>query len=494
MEIAILICCGAVLVLLTVLLLRSGGGTAELEKQIALLRESVVAGERQSMDQMARQDASSSERVTALGEVLREAQERQRARTEDALEKMREELEASRRETGERLTQIERVVTVQMQEILDRKLNEAFDTVVRNMSDLGKGLNDAQERQERASTERIRDLEGEFARIRADILAALDKVREEETAGLERVRAQNQASLDKIDQTVNEKLQKTLDDRISRSFAAVNERLTQVYEGLGEMRTVASGVSDLKNVLSNVKDRGILGEIQLGAILGDILAPEQYEEQFHLIPGKPEMVDFAVRLPGPEDGEPVYLPIDSKFPGDTYAALNDAYASGDPEELKRRRSALAQEMKRCARSIRDKYIVPPRSTDFAILFLPFEGLYAEVVNMGMVEVLQREYRVNITGPSTMAAMLNSLQMGFRTLAIQKKSGEVWKILEAAKKEFATFQKGLDDARRRLQQADDELEKLVGTRTRAIERKLRTVSVLDEGEDAARILDLPPAGT
>lgn len=409
MELAILICSAGNLVLLAILLIRSLAGRerekiAALERQVVLLRDNSQGDTRQLMDQITRQSTSTVTQIAALGDSLRESQERQTLKTAEALEKIRLEMGAS-----------------------------------------------------------------------------LEKVRAESQNGLDRIRTENQASLDKLDRTVNEKLQKTLDTRISQSFELVNKRLAEVYEGLGEMKNVAAGVSDLKNVLSHVKNRGILGEIQLSSILGDILAPEQYETQFRLNPGSPEMVDFAVKLPGLEDGECVYLPIDAKFPGDTYAGLAAAYESGDPAELKARRSALEQEIKRCARSIRDKYIVPPHSTDFAILFLPFEGLYAEVVNMGLLETLQREYKVNIAGPSTMAAMLNSLQMGFRTLAIQKKSGEVWKILEAVKKEFSTFESVLESARKRLRQADDDLEKLVGTRTRAINRRLRTVSDSSETE-------------
>ena len=417
MEFAILIGCVVNLIVLLILLVRSlmggdRGKLAALERQLALLREASAADSRQVQDELSRQSTATTTQISALGDGLRESQDRQEAKNLAALEK-----------------------------------------------------------------------------IRAEMTAALEKVRSESQAGLDRVRAENQVSLDKINQTVNEKLQKTLDTRISQSFELVNKRLAEVYEGLGEMKNVASGVSDLKNVLSNVKNRGILGEIQLSSILGDILAPEQYETQFRLNPASPEMVDFAVKLPGLEDGEFVYLPIDAKFPGDTYAELTAAYDSGNPVELKARRSALEQEIKRCAKSIRAKYIVPPHSTDFAILFLPFEGLYAEVVNMGLVETLQRDYKVNIAGPSTMAAMLNSLQMGFRTLAIQKKSGEVWKILEAVKKEFATFETVLDSTRKRLQQADDDLEKLIGTRTRAINRKLRTVSSLDSEEEATELLEL-----
>ena len=218
-----------------------------------------------------------------------------------------------------------------------------------------------------------------------------------------------------------------------------------------------------------------MGEIQLGAILAEILAPEQYGEQIAVIPNSSERVDFAVKLPG-KDEDCVYLPIDSKFPGDTYARLAAAYEKGDSTELKIARSALEAEIKRCAKSIRTKYVKPPYTTDFAILFLPFESLYAEVVNMGLVEILQRDFRINIAGPSTMAAMLNSLQMGFRTLAIQKKSGEVWKILEEAKSEFANFETVLESARNRLRMADKDLENLIGTRTNAINRTLKNVGL------------------
>ena len=324
------------------------------------------------------------------------------------------------------------------------------ETIISTVSHLGGGLRDEQEKQRRALTEQ-----------------------------LEGLRRDNQASLDRINQTVDEKLQKTLERRISHSFEAVNQRLAEVYAGLGEMKSVAAGVADLKKVLANVKTRGTLGEIQLGAILQEVLAPEQYGEQLRLTPDSAERVDFAVRLPGQQHSEPVYLPIDAKFPADVYANLLAAYESGDAAELKERRAALELAVKKCAKSIADKYIKPPYTTDFAIMFLPCEGLYAEVVNLGLLENLQRSFKVSVAGPSTMAAMLNSLQMGFRTLAIQQKSGEVWQILEAAKKEFESFENVLDAVRKRLRQADDELDKLVGVRTRAINRRLLSVEVLDE---------------
>ncbi len=347
------------------------------------------------------------------------------------------------------------------------------------VAQLGSGLRDEQEKQRRAVAEQLAGLSGDFSRIQASILQMLESMQKANAEHLDRLRRDNQASLDRINQTVDEKLQKTLERRISQSFEAVNQRLAEVYAGLGEMKSVAAGVADLKKVLANVKTRGTLGEIQLGAILQEVLAPEQYGEQLRLTPDSAERVDFAVRLPGQQHSEPVYLPIDAKFPADVYANLLAAYENGDAAELKERRAALELTVKKCAKSIADKYIKPPYTTDFAIMFLPCEGLYAEVVNLGLLENLQRSFKVSVAGPSTMAAMLNSLQMGFRTLAIQQKSGEVWQILEAAKKEFESFENVLDAVRKRLRQADDELDKLVGVRTRAINRRLLSVEVLDE---------------
>ena len=316
--------------------------------------------------------------------------------------------------------------------------------------------------------------------------AALNAIRATVQGQLENMQKDNHAQLDQMRQTVDEKLQKTLNDRITQSFQLVNERLQEVYTGLGEMKTLASGVGDLKKVLSNVKTRGILGEYQLGAIIAEILAPEQYEENVVTKPGSANRVEFAVRLPG-EDGKCVYLPIDAKFPGDTYAALVDAYDSGDPAQIAAAQSALEARIKASAKDIRDKYIDPPATTDFAIMFLPFEGLYAEVVRMGLVDTLQRLYRVNIAGPTTFAALLNSLQMGFRTLAIQKRSGEVWNVLGAVKTEFETFGDVLSKAQQRIEQTSQELDKLVGVRTRQINRKLKDVSRLP-ADSAQQLLD------
>ena len=318
----------------------------------------------------------------------------------------------------------------------------------------------------------------------------LEEMRRTLTEGMDAVRAENAKKLDEIRHTVDEQLQDTLQKRVSESFKTVSDQLEQVYKGLGEMQSLAADVGGLKQVLSGVKTRGILGEIQLGAILEEILAPEQYDTNVATIPGSTQRVEFAVKLPG-ADGQNIWLPIDSKFPGDTYAHLQEAQASGDAQAVEAARRALEQVVRAEAKDIRTKYVEPPYTTNFGILFLPFEGLYAEVVNQGMVETLQRDYQVNVAGPSTMAALLNSLQMGFKTLAIQKRSNEVWQVLGAVKTEFEKFDKGLSRLQDRLRQSDRELDDLIGTRTRAINRKLRAVQSLDE-VSAAALLELDAA--
>ena len=311
----------------------------------------------------------------------------------------------------------------------------------------------------------------------------LEQIRETVENKLTKIQEDNQKELEKMRATVDEKLQKTLEDRIGKSFQLVSERLEEVYKGLGEMKTLASGVGDLKKVLSNVKTRGILGEIQLGAILEQMFSPEQYEQNVAVKKGSSNVVEFAIRLPG--DGEePLYLPIDAKFPVDAYTQLTDAYDSGDIAQIETAKTALDRRIKQFAKDISEKYISPPETTDFAIMFLPVEGLYAEVVRHGLVEVLQRDYKINLAGPTTICAFLQSLQMGFKTLAIQKRSGEVWNVLGAVKTEFEKFSTVIKSAQQRLDQAHGELEKLVGVRTRAIQRKLNSVSSLSEEETRA----------
>ena len=354
---------------------------------------------------------------------------------------------------------------------------EINSNLMSQIGTLSQTLSAAQESASKAQRENLKDISNHFQQLRQEV-----------TENLENVRKSVDDRLRDIQQSVDEKLQKTLEDKMTNSFKMVSERLEQVYKGLGEMQHIASSVGDLKKVLSNTKTRGIVGEIQLDAILQEILTPDQYDKEVVTRPGSSERVEFAIKLPGNEAGGSVYLPIDAKFPGETYAALQDAYMGGDKTQIDLAYKNLEIFIKQSAKSIREKYVEPPYTTNFAILFLPFEGLYAEVVNRNLIEVLQREYAVNIAGPSTMAAMLNALQMGFRTLQIQKRSDEVWKTLSAVKTEFETFGAVFKKAQDRIKQLDQEMDKLVGTRSRAIERKLRSVQSI-ELDQADRIIDI-----
>lgn len=340
-------------------------------------------------------------------------------------------------------------------EMFSRNTNENLDTLRKTVNEMTKGLD------ERMTS---------FQKQSAIQMEQIRRTMEKRVADMQ---ASNEKKLEEMRLTVDEKLQKTLEERINQSFKMVSDRLDRVYKSLGEMQKVGAGVDDLKRVLSNVKTRGILGEVQLGAILEEILSPEQYEVNIATKKGSQDRVEFAVRLPG-DDETPVYLPIDAKFPLDAYQKLLDAYDSADPVQVETAVKELRTRIKGFAKDIRTKYIDVPYTTEFAIMFLPVEGLYAEVVRHGMVEELQKD-KINIAGPTTMAALLNSLQMGFKTLAIQKSSGQVWKVLGEVKTEFEKFETVLDKAQQRMQQASQELDSLVGTRTRAINRKLRDVS-------------------
>ncbi len=314
----------------------------------------------------------------------------------------------------------------------------------------------------------------------------LEKVRETVEGRLKVMQDENAKKLEEMRATVDEKLQTTLEKRLGESFKQVSDRLEQVHKGLGEMQTLATGVGDLKRVLSNVKTRGILGEIQLSNILEQIMAPEQFDRNVATKKGSRDVVEFAVKLPGKDDGgKEVYMPIDSKFPLDVYNQLQNAYDSGSAEAVAIAIKELERSIKNNAKDIRDKYLDPPYTTDFAVMFLPIEGLYAEVIrNTSLMEVLQREYRVVITGPTTLAAILNSLQMGFRTLAIEKRSSEVWQILGAVKTEFSRFGDVLKKAQEKITKANEDIDQLVGTRTRAIERRLRNVQELPTSQTDA----------
>lgn len=325
-----------------------------------------------------------------------------------------------------------------------------------------------------------------------NIETKLEKMRETIENKLREIQTDNSLKLEQMRETVNEKLQETLNTRISESFKMVTDQLEQVYKGLGDMQKLAVGVGDLKRVLSNVKTRGTMGEIQLGSILEQYLSPEQFLKNVVIKPGTKESVEFAIKLPGNENpDEPVYLAIDSKFPVEDYQRLIEIYeniADYSKEEIIKVERAFDASVAKSAKTIWQKYISPPVTTNFAIMFVPTEGLYAQILaRTGLFELVQRDYNVTVVGPSNLVAFLSSLQMGFRTLAVQKRSNEVWQILGAVKTEFEGFEKVLEKAQNQIISASGNIEKLVGTRSRAIKRKLRNIQELPASE-AARILE------
>lgn len=357
------------------------------------------------------------------------------------------------------------------------ELTESLNGSVKLLSDV---LSKNQTTMNEATLLSLKQLEERLKTLEVTNEQKLSQMRESITSHLTSISELNSKRLEEIRKTVDEKLQESIEEKMNRSFKRVSESLEEVYKGIGEMKTLANDVGGLKRVLSNVKTRGIMGEIQLGAILSEILSPEQYDTDIATIPQSQNRVEFAVKLPG-DDGGHVYLPIDSKFPADCYAQLQDAQESGDKAAVDNAVAVLTSRIKSFAKDIKTKYIEPPYTTSFGIMFLPFEGLYSEVVSRGLVETLQKEYNVNIAGPSTMAALLNSLQMGFRTLAIQKRSNEVWQVLSAVKSEFTKFEEVLSAAQKHIDLVGKDIDKLVGVRTRAIQRRLRDVQSLDTGD-------------
>lgn len=333
-----------------------------------------------------------------------------------------------------------------------------------------------------------RALREEMAQSRLEAGAGLQSFGDVLERRFDRLAADSAARLEEMRRTVDEKLQGTLEARLGESFRQVSERLEAVHRGLGEMQSLAAGVGDLKRVLGNVKARGIWGEMQLDALLGQILTPEQFLTNVATKPGSAERVEFAIRLPGHDKDMEVLLPIDAKFPREDYERLLDAADRADAEAVEAAAKALENRLKAFARDIRDKYLNPPQTTDFAIMFLPTEGLYAEALRRpGLVDLLQRDFRVIPAGPTTIAALLNSLQMGFRTLAIEQRSSEVWQLLGAVKTEFARYGEVLDKVQKKLVEASSQIDK-VAVRRRAIDRQLRQVEGLDPVA-AARLIDL-----
>ncbi|MGI6659975.1 MAG: DNA recombination protein RmuC [Dethiobacteraceae bacterium] len=358
---------------------------------------------------------------------------------------------------------------------------------LQNRTELGKALQSFEEsfrisvnELNAAQRQKFGDLAEQLEKLVQSSEEKLEKMRGTLEGKLQELQADNTEKLEKIRATVEEKLHSTLEKRLGESFKQVSERLEQVHQGLGEMQNLATGVGDLKKALLNVKVRGTLGEIQLAGILDEILTPDQYAANVAVKPGRNERVEFAVKLPGKEE-QVVWLPIDAKFPLEDYQRLLDAYESGDAAQTESCARQLEVSIKKCAKDIRDKYLDPPATTDFAIMFLPFEGLYAEVLRRsGLFETLMRDYKVAITGPTTLAAFLNSLQMGFRTLTIEKRTSEVWSLLGAVKTEFGRFGDLLEKTRKKLQEASNTIDD-ASRKSRTIERKLKDVQELPEAD-------------
>ena len=359
-------------------------------------------------------------------------------------------------------------------------LQQTGDRITAAMSHMSQGqttLLESMQRQLLLSTRNQEERVGQMSTGMNETLAQLDarmeQVRKATADGMDGLRQENARQLADMRRSMDERLTASLDKRLNESFALVSQRLEQVYKGLGEMQTLATGVGDLKRVLTNVKTRGIWGEMQLGSLLSSVLTAEQYAENVAVVPGSQERVEFAVRLPG-KDADTVYLPIDSKFPVEDYARLQEASQSGDASAVEAARKALMQQIRTEAKRIAGKYIQPPHTTDFAVMFLPVEGLYAEVVQQSdLVEAIQREQRVVIAGPSTFSALLNALQMGFRTLAIEKRSGEVWKLLGTVKADFGAFSDVLEKTQIKLRQASESIDSAF-VKTRTIQRHLGQV--------------------
>lgn len=403
----------------------------------------------------------------------------QQPKSDGSLERMQRDLQQELRLSRQETSQAVQSSVKNLSELLAASQAQSSALQDKRLAELNLQITQRNDTLQRTMDNGLKLMDDRVARLTSHTEQQLEQMRQTMEQRIRTMQEDNGKRLEQMRATVDEKLQKTLEDRIGQSFRLVNDRLEQVYKGLGEMQTLASGVGDLKKVLSNVKTRGIVGEIQLGSILDQILTPEQYDANVVTKHGSSERVEYAVKFPGDEEGGFVYLPIDAKFPADAYAKLQDAYDAGDSVAITEAGKHLDRTIRSFAKDIATKYIDPPYTTDFAIMFLPFEGLYAEVVRRGLVETLQRDYHINIAGPTTMSAILNSLQMGFRTLAIQKHTSEVWKVLGAVKTEFNKFGDALAATQKQLETASSKLETLVGTRTRQIQRKLSRVESLPE---------------
>jgi DNA recombination protein RmuC len=461
------------LLLILWLLLSRGTGEAARRSDEAL-RESQERLARELRDEMARSGAASRQELggaLALFQQTLLTQQGDVARTQnEQIDSFRTQLAATQQLLADTLRETTTALGVQAQ-----AAREAQDATLARSAE-----------QQANSLKRFADVLGEQLRALSD--ATERRVIEMRTAveqKLQAIQNDNEKKLEQMRQTVDEKLHATLEQRLGESFKQVAERLEQVQLGLGEMRTLAQGVGDLKRVLTNVKSRGVFGEVQLAALLEQVFTPDQYAINVATVPGSNERVEFAVRLPGrSDDGAPVWLPMDAKFPREDYERLLDAQDRADKEAADAAGRALEIRIRDEARTIAAKYLAPPHTTDFAILFVPTEGLYAELLRRpGLMEALQREHRVSLAGPTTLLAMLNSLQMGFRTLALEKRSSEVWKVLGAVKTEFSRFGEVLAKTRKKLEEATNTID-AASVRTRAIDRQLRVVEALPEDEARA----------
>ncbi len=390
--------------------------------------------------------------------------ERNEKSIKDEFQRNRQESSASAKENRNELT---------------KNMRSFADTNTINNKDLNEG---------------IRQKFEDFGKQQSDLsklsVQSIKEVKDSIEKQLHAIREDNTQQLSEMRKTVDEKLQTTLEKRLGESFKLVSERLEQVHKGLGEMQNIATGVGDLKKVLSNVKTRGILGEYQLENILEQLLTTDQYSKNVATKKGSQAHVEFAIKLPGKDSDEDVWMPIDSKFPIENYEILQNAYEGGEKEIIASAQKVLLKTVESFAKDISEKYLDPPHTTDFAIMFLPIESLYAEVLrHPGLFELLQRKYRITITGPTTLSALLNSLQMGFRTLAVQRRSSEVWKILEAVKTEFDKFSDQLEKVDKQLNTASKSLDELRHTRTNVMSRKLKDVGTI-EAVEAKKILELP----
>ena len=437
---------------------------------------------RRAISDLSAQVSQTSQENRAMREELDRKIDRLRDSLAEALSRTSGSLTEALSRTSGSLTEALGKTSESLAETLNRTSESQAETLRRASESQAETLSRTSESQAKRLSELTSSNAGGMESIRDKVDERLDRIQKEFEKALSALQASNEKKLEEMRLTVNEKLEKTLETRLQKSFETVSTQLESVNKGLGEMRTVAESVGSLNRVLSGAKTRGILGELQLGQIIEDMLPPQLYDVEVPTVSGSRERVEYAIKLPGAEEGKHVYLPIDSKFPLEDYYRLLEGYESGDPTQIETSRKALLQRIKAFAKDVTTKYVSPPDTTAFAVIFLPAEGLYSEIVRDPVFLDNLRRDGVVVTGPSTLSAMLNSLQIGFKTLQIQKGAADIERTLGLVKKEFENFEGVLNKARDRISQAGNELDTLVGTRTRAINRSLRSVQTYT-GEDS-----------